>query len=67
MSLAKGLSILFNFSKSQLLVSCILAFVFFVSAFFVSALICVFSFLLTLGLFVSLYPVALGIKLAFFI
>ena len=46
MSLAKGLSILFIFSKNQLLDSLIFSIVFFVSISFISALIFVISFLL---------------------
>ena len=46
MSLAKGLSILFIFSKNQLLVSLIFAIVFFVSISFISGLIFMTSFLL---------------------
>ena len=50
MSLAKGLSILFIFTKNQLLVSLIFAIVLFVSVSFISALIFMISFLLlTLG------------------
>ena len=49
-----GLSILFIFSKNQLLVLLIFAIVFFVSISFISALICMVSFLLlTLGLVCS--------------
>ena len=46
MSLAKGLSILFTFSKNQLLVLLLFAIVFFVSISFISALIFMISFLL---------------------
>ena len=46
MSLAKGLSILFIFSKNQLLVLLLFAIVFFVSISFISALIFMISFLL---------------------
>ena len=50
MNLAKGLSILFIFTKNQLLVSLIFAIVLFVSVSFISALIFMISFLLlTLG------------------
>ena len=50
MNLAKGLSILFIFSKNQLLVLLIFAIVFFVSISFISALTFMISFLLlTLG------------------
>ena len=50
MSLANGLSILFIFSKNQLLVLLIFAIVFFVSISFISAVIFMISFLLlTLG------------------
>ena len=54
MSLANGLSILFNFSKNQLLALLIFAMVSFVSFTFISALIFKISFLLlTLGFLVS--------------
>ena len=63
MSLANGLSILFIFSKNQLLVLLIFAIVFFVSVFFISALIFMISFLLLWVLFVLLSLVPLGLKL----
>ena len=64
MSLADGLSILFIFSKNQLLVLLIFAVVFFVSISFISALIFMISvFLLTLGFFVLLSLIALGVRL----
>ena len=64
MSLAKGLSISFIFSKNQLLVLLIFAIVFFVSISFISAVIFMISFLqLTLVLFVLLSLVALGVRL----
>ena len=54
MSLANGLSILFSFSKNQLLVWLIFAMVSFVSFAFISALIFKISFLLlTLGFIIS--------------
>ena len=54
MSLANGLSILFIFSKNQLLILLIFAIVSFVSFSCISALIFMISFLLlTLGLFIS--------------
>ena len=54
MSLANGLSILFIFSKNQLLALLIFAMVSFVSFALISALICVISFLLlTLEFFIS--------------
>ena len=59
MSLAKGLSILFIFSKNQLLVLLLFAIVFFVSISLISALIFMVSFLLlTLGSFILLSLVA---------
>ena len=62
MSLAKGLSIFFIFSKNQLLVSLIFSIVFSIS--FISALIFMISFLLlALGLFVLLSLAALSIRL----
>ena len=52
MSLANGLSILFIFSKNQLLVAFIFAIVSFISLSFISDLIFMISFLLlTLGIF----------------
>ena len=63
MSLTKGLSISFIFSKNQLLVSLIFAIVFFVSISVISALIVMIPFLLlTLG-FVLLSLVALSVRL----
>ena len=63
MSLAKGLSILFFFSKNQVLVSLIFSVVFLLSVSFISALIFMISFLLlTLVLFVPSL-VALGVRL----
>ena len=54
MSLANGLSILFIFSKNQLLVLLVFAIVSFVSFSFISALIFIISFLLlTLGFLIS--------------
>ena len=54
MSMAKGLSILFTFSKNQLLVLLIFAIVFYISISFTSALIFMISFrLLTLGFLCS--------------
>ena len=59
MSLAKGLSVLFIFSKNQFLVSLLFSVVFLVS---ISALIIVASFILqTLGLFWSSFPSALHV------
>ena len=52
MSLAKGLSILFIFSKNQVLVSLIFAIVLFVSISSISALIFMISFLLLILVFV---------------
>ena len=50
MNLTKGLAILFIFSKNQLLISLVLALVFYISISFISALIFITSFLLlTLG------------------
>ena len=46
MTLTRGLSILFIFSKNQILVSLIFSIVFFVSVSFISALIFMISFLL---------------------
>ena len=71
MSLANGLSILFIFSKNQLLVLLIFAIVSFVSFSFISALIFMISFLLlTLRFFLSsfymfYFLVALGVKLGY--
>ena len=63
MSLAKKLSILFIFSKNQLLVlfiSTIVCFIYFCSDLMISFL------LLTLGFFiVVLFPVVLGVKLGY--
>ena len=64
MSLAKGLSVLFVFSKNHLLVLSIFTIVSFISFSFISAWIFIISFLvLILGLFVLLFPVVLGVKL----
>ena len=64
MSLAKGLSILFIFSKNQLLVLLIFTVVSFISFSFISVLILMISFLLlSLGFFVLFFPVVLGVKL----
>ena len=64
MKLAKGLSILFIFSKNRLLVLLIFTIVSFISFSFISAWIFIISFLLLiLGLFVLLFPVVLGVKL----
>ena len=64
MSLANGLSILFIFSKNQLLVLLIFDMVSFVSFAFISVLILKISFpLLTLGFFISSFLVALGVEL----
>ena len=63
-NLANGLSILFIFSKNQLLVLLMFAIVFFVYISFISVLIFMISFLLlTLGFFVLLSLVALGVRL----
>ena len=64
MSLAKGLSILFIFSKNQLLVLLIFVIVFFVSISFISALIFMISFLLlTLGFLSSSFSSFLSVGL----
>ena len=65
MSLAKGLSILFIFSKNQLLVLLIFTIVSFTSFSFSSALFFMISYLLLLLSFVVvlLFPVILGVKL----
>ena len=66
MSLAKGLSILFIFSKNQLLVLLIFTIVSFISFSFISAQIFMISFLLSvLGFNFGgfLFPVVLGVKL----
>ena len=66
MSLANGLSILFTFSKNQLLVLLIFGIVSFVSFSFIYALIFMISFLLlTLQFLFLLFLVALGIKLGY--
>ena len=66
MSLADGLSILFIFSKNQLLALLIFAMVSFVSFAFISALIFKISLLLlTLGFFISSFLVALGVELGY--
>ena len=68
LSLAKGLSILFIFSKNQLLVSLIFAIVFFVSVSFISALIfMIFFLLLTLGFVCSSFSSCFRCKVRFFI
>ena len=71
MSLASGLSILFIFSKNELLVLLIFAIVSFISLSFISALIFMIfpsaDFVLFVCLFVFLlvrhFPVALGVEL----
>ena len=64
MSLAKGLSLLF--SKNQILVLLIFTIVSFISFSLISAQIFMISSLqLTLGFFVLLFPVVLGVKLGF--
>ena len=64
MSLADSLSLLFIFSKNQLLVLLIFAIVSFISFSFISALIFMISFLhLTLVGVVLLFLVALGVRL----
>ena len=64
MSVPKDLSILFIFSKNQLLVLLIFTILSFISFLSISALIFMISFLLLiLGVFVLLSPVALGVKL----
>ena len=73
MSLANVLSILFIFSKNQLLVLLIFAMVsfafiyaFMVSFAFISALMFKISFLLlTLGFFISSFSIALGVELGY--
>ena len=56
MSLANGLSILFIFSKNQLLILLIFAIVFFVSISFISAQIFMIYFLLlTLGVYLIFF------------
>ena len=66
MSLANGLSILFIFSKKQLLALLILAMVSFVSFAFISALIFKISFLLlTLGSSFLPFLVALCVELGY--
>ena len=66
MSLASGLSILFIFSKNQLLALLIFAMVSFVSFSFISALIFMISFLLlTLGFFYFPFLVGLGVELGY--
>ena len=69
MSLDSGLSILFIFSKNQLLVLLIFATVFFVSFLFTSALIFMNCFLLLTsgGSSFLLFLVALGVKLDYLI
>ena len=64
MSLAKSLSILFIFSKIQLLVLLIFVIISFVSYSVISSLIFMISFLLlTLGFFFLLFLVALHVNL----
>ena len=66
MSLANGLSVLFFFSKNQLLVLLIFAIFSFVSFSFISSLIFMISFLLlTLEFLISSFLVALGAKLGY--
>ena len=66
MSLANGLSILFTFSKNQLLALLIFAMVSFVSFAFISSLIFEISFLLlTLGSSFLPSLVALGVELGY--
>ena len=66
MSLANGLSILFIFSKNQLLVLLIFAMVSLVSFAFISSLIFKISFLLlTLGSSFLPFLVALGVELGY--
>ena len=66
MSLANGLSILFIFSKNQLLALLIFAMVSLVSFAFISALIFKISFLLlTLGCFTSSFLVGFGVELGY--
>ena len=63
MSLAKVLSILFIFSDNQILALLIFTIVSFISFLFISAQLCIISFLLPiLGYFV-LFPFVLGVKL----
>jgi len=66
MSMASGLSILFIFSKNQLVVLLIFAIVSFVSFSFISALIFMISFLLLApDSSFLLFLVALGVKLGY--
>ena len=66
MSLANSLSILFIFSKNQLLVLLIFTMVSFVSFSFIFALLYMISFLLlTLGFLISSFLVGLGLKLGY--
>ena len=65
MSLANGLSVLFIFSKNQLLVLLIVAIVSFVSFSFIYALIFIISFLLHWGSSFLLFLVVLGINLGY--
>ena len=68
MSLANGLSVLFIFSKNQLLVLLIFAVVFFVSISFISALVFMISFLLlTLGFVYSSFSSSFRCKVRLFI
>ena len=62
MSQAKGFSILFTFSKNQLLVLLIFTIVSFILFPFISAQIFMISFLL-LNCFVLLFPVVLDVEL----
>ena len=64
MSWAKGLSLLFIFSKNQLLVLLIFTTVSFISFLFISVLIFMISFLLLIwGWDVFLFPFVLDVKL----
>ena len=66
MSLANGYSILFIFSKKQILALLLLAMVSFVSFAFISALIFIISFLLlTLGCFISYFSSCLSVELGY--
>ena len=68
MSLANGLSILFIFSKNQLLVLLIFAIIFFLSISFISSLIFMISFLLlTLGFVCSSFSSSFRCKVRLFI
>ena len=63
MSLAKSLSILFIFSKNQLLVSLIFAIVFFISISFIPALPMIYFLLPTLGFVCSSWSSCFSIML----